>query len=72
MQRFKAVSLLRRNHHNPCFLNQYRTLGSLPDSALTDDLDNQVSIPDYPSTCSLYLSQTVTLSLSVTLSAGIG
>ncbi|KAB1225245.1 3-hydroxyisobutyryl-CoA hydrolase-like protein 1, mitochondrial [Morella rubra] len=44
MQRFKAVSLLRRNHHNPCFLNQYRTLGSLPDSALTDDLDNQVLV----------------------------
>ncbi|KAE8038639.1 hypothetical protein FH972_011127 [Carpinus fangiana] len=44
MQRFKAALLLRRSPHSPRFLNHHRTLCSLPDSALTEDLDSQVLV----------------------------
>nr|POE52232.1 3-hydroxyisobutyryl-coa hydrolase-like protein 1, mitochondrial [Quercus suber] len=49
MQRFKAALLLRRNNlhiHSLRFLNQYHTrnLCSLPDTTITDELDNQVLV----------------------------
>ncbi|KAM3685397.1 hypothetical protein ACJW31_11G114300 [Castanea mollissima] len=49
MQRFKAALLQRRNNlhiHSLRFLNQYhaRNLCSLPDTAITDELDNQVLV----------------------------
>lgn len=43
MQRFKAALLLRRNLHTPRFLLR-RTLCSFPDTAITDELDNQVLV----------------------------
>ncbi|XP_040995331.1 3-hydroxyisobutyryl-CoA hydrolase-like protein 1, mitochondrial [Juglans microcarpa x Juglans regia] len=48
MQRFKAALLLRRNPHFPRFLNKYRALCSLPDSAVIDDLDDQVLVEGKP------------------------
>ncbi|KAK4567598.1 hypothetical protein RGQ29_003385 [Quercus rubra] len=49
MQRFKAALLQRRNNlhiHSLRFLNQFHTrnLCSLPDTAITDELDNQVLV----------------------------
>ncbi|XP_075643044.1 3-hydroxyisobutyryl-CoA hydrolase-like protein 1, mitochondrial isoform X3 [Castanea sativa] len=49
MQRFKAALLQRRNNlhiHSLRFLNQYHTrnLCSLPDTAITDEVDNQVLV----------------------------
>ncbi|XP_062175657.1 3-hydroxyisobutyryl-CoA hydrolase-like protein 1, mitochondrial isoform X2 [Alnus glutinosa] len=46
MQRFKAALLLKRSLHSRRFLNHYRTLCSVPDSALSvnDDIDNQVLV----------------------------
>ncbi|KAK9987121.1 hypothetical protein SO802_032072 [Lithocarpus litseifolius] len=49
MQRFKAALLLRRNNlciHILRFLNEYdtRTLCSLLDTAISDELDNQVLV----------------------------
>ncbi|KAG2669256.1 hypothetical protein I3760_14G026400 [Carya illinoinensis] len=48
MQRFKAALVLRRNPHVPRLLNQYRALCSLPDSAVTDNLDDQVLVEGKP------------------------
>ena len=79
MQRFKAALLQSRNNlhvHSLRFLNQYHTrnLCSLPDTAITDELDNQVSFnfQEYPFVYSLSLTPTLTLFLSVSLSAVIG
>ena len=80
MQRFKAALLQRRNNlhiHGLRFLNQFHTrnLCSLPDTAITDELDNQVSFnfQEYHFVYSLSLTpHTLTLFLSLPLSAGIG
>ena len=44
MQRLtKTASIVRGNLHGYGFLSHYRGLCSIPDSALAEDLDNQVS-----------------------------
>ena len=75
MQRFKAALLQRRNNlhiHSLRFLNQFHTrnLCSLPDTNITDELENQVSFnfQEYPFVYSLSLTTTHYLSFSLCLS----
>ena len=75
MQRFKAALLQSRNNlhiHSLRFLNQYHTrnLCSLPDTAITDELDNQVSFnfQEFPFCLfSFFNPHTNSLSLCVSL-----
>lgn len=48
MQRFKAASLVRNGLHSCRLLSHCRGLCSLPDHALNDDLDHQVSFCRLP------------------------